>query len=69
MVAVDRRLEREGLRAALILQVHDELLLEVPEAECDAVARSVREEMEGAFLLEVPLRVDVASGRSWAAAH
>jgi DNA polymerase-1 len=69
MLAVARRLERQGLQAALILQVHDELLLEVPEKERDAVAQVVREEMEGAMDLKVPLRVDVAWGRSWADAH
>jgi DNA polymerase I len=69
MLAVARRLERNGLHAALLLQVHDELLLEVPENERDVVAQAVREEMEGAMSLKVPLRVDVAWGRSWADAH
>jgi len=69
MVAVERRLEREGLPAALILQVHDELLLETAENEYHAVAAAVREEMERAMPLDVPLRVEIASGRSWAEAH
>ena len=43
--------------------------LEVPAAECDAVARAVREEMEGVIPLAVPLRVDLAWGRNWAEAH
>jgi len=69
MVAVDRRLERERLHAALILQVHDELLLEVPEGEVDRVSAAVREEMEGVMALAVPLRIDLGVGRTWAAAH
>ncbi len=69
MVAVERRLARDGLRAAMILQVHDELLLEVAEGDREAVCAAVREEMEGVFPLAVPLRVDVGVGRNWAEAH
>jgi len=69
MVAVEHRLVREEHPAALILQVHDELLLEVAEGHQEAVARVVREEMESAMPLTVPLRVDVAWGQSWSEAH
>lgn len=69
MVAIDRRIRAEGVPAAMLLQVHDELVFEVPEAHCDAVAALVRQEMEGVYPLRVPLRVDIGSGRTWAAAH
>ncbi|HUG40247.1 MAG TPA: DNA polymerase I [Longimicrobiales bacterium] len=49
----------------MLLQVHDELLFEVPEAEMEAVTRLVREEMEGAFELAVPLKVETGVGRTW----
>jgi DNA polymerase-1 len=63
MIRIDDRLSRSGGR--LLLQVHDELLLEVPEAELGAVSISVREEMEEAIDLAVPLRVDMGSGKTW----
>jgi DNA polymerase-1 len=69
MVAVDRRLAQLRLRAALLLQVHDELLLEVHEADRQATGEVLREEMEGALPLSIPLRVDIGFGRSWAEAH
>jgi len=69
MVAIYRRLQRERLRTSMILQVHDELVFEVPEAECDAATTIAREEMEGAFPLRVPLRVELGWGRNWAEAH
>jgi DNA polymerase-1 len=52
-------------RGRMLLQVHDELLLEVREGAIDAVAAQVKEEMESAMSLDVPLKVDIASGRSW----
>ncbi len=69
MVAIDRRLREEGLRTEMILQVHDELLFEAPLDEADRVAALVREEMEGAYDLRVPLRVDVRRGENWAEVH
>jgi DNA polymerase-1 len=53
----------------MILQVHDELLLEVAEKDQERAAAMVREEMEGVMVLAVPLRVDVGVGRTWAEAH
>ena len=53
----------------MLLQVHDELVFEVPEAEATATAALVREVMEGAAQLSVPLAVEVGHGRSWAEAH
>jgi DNA polymerase-1 len=70
MVRVDRRLKAEGLQARLILQVHDELLAECPEAETARVKTILTEEMEGAFAEStVPLTAEAKAGKSWAEAH
>ena len=69
MVNIDRRLREEGLAAYMVLQVHDELVLEVPEAELDVVRDLVRWEMENAVPLDVPLKVDIGYGENWAVAH
>jgi DNA polymerase-1 len=69
MVAIDRRLAEERLRATMILQVHDELVFEVAEPEREHAADLIRAEMEGVYPLKVPLRVDVGWGRNWAEAH
>jgi DNA polymerase-1 len=68
MVAIHHRLRDEGRGARLVLQVHDELLLEVPETEVSAVRDLVRGEMEGAYPLDPPLAVDVGVGDDWAEA-
>ena len=68
MVAIHRRLRDEGRSARMVLQVHDELLLEVPETEITAVRDVVREEMCGAYPLDPPLAVDVGVGDDWAEA-
>ncbi len=65
MVAVRRRLRDEGRGARLVLQVHDELLLEVPEPEVSAVRDLLREEMCGAYPLDPPLAVDIGVGDDW----
>ncbi len=65
MVDVARELERRGLRARMILQVHDELVFDVPKDELREVADLVRETMESAEVLDVPLKVDVKAGRNW----
>ena len=67
MLEVDRRLV--GLKSRMLLQVHDELLFEVPDDEVATVEPLVREVMSNAASLRVPLLVDVGHGRSWAAAH
>lgn len=69
MVAIDRRLMREGLQAGMILQVHDELVFEVAAADRERVMEVVRDEMEGVFPLKVPLKVDLGWGSHWAEAH
>ncbi len=65
MIAVDRRLRTEHPAAALLLTVHDELVLEAPAAETEAVARLVEEEMTGVAKLAVPLVVDTGWGATW----
>ena len=65
MIRVSSRLEREGLQGKLILQVHDELIVECPPEERDQVARILQEEMEGAVSLSVPMVAEAASGRTW----
>ena len=66
LVRIDARLESEGLVARLVLQVHDEVLVERPLAEHDAVNAAVLEEMRGAAALSVPLEVNAAWGATWA---
>ena len=65
MVRVDERLKKEKLRARLILQVHDELIVESPESESAYVATLLQEEMENAVKLNVPLTANAAIGRTW----
>jgi DNA polymerase-1 len=65
MVRIHDRLREEGRSARLVLQVHDELLLEVPDAELSAVRELVREEMCGAYELDPPLAVDIGTGDDW----
>jgi DNA polymerase-1 len=69
MLAVRRRLAAEKMTAKMILQVHDELIFEVAEAEVEAVRTIVVEEMERVVSLAVPLRVDVGVGKNWRQAH
>jgi len=67
MIHVDDRVRRAGLRARLLLSVHDELLFEVPRDEVERLAPIVRETMEGALPLDVPLTVDIKVGDNWEA--
>ncbi len=66
MIRTHDRLRAEGRRASLVLQVHDELLLEVPETEVSGVRELVRSEMVGAYPLDPPLAVEVGVGDNWA---
>jgi DNA polymerase-1 len=66
MIQMDRRLAESGLPARMILQVHDELLFELPESHVPALTQLAREVMEGAYRLAVPLKVDIAAGPTWA---
>ena len=65
MIRVWERLEREGMRSRLILQVHDELLVEAPEEEAQRAAQLLKEEMEHAIQLKVPLEADTNIGENW----
>ena len=67
MIAVDRALREEGFRAKLILQVHDELIVEAPEEEAERVRELLRRCMEGVMKLSVPLRTDISIGGDWRA--
>ena len=69
MVRIAKRMAEERLRSKMILQVHDELVFEVPNDEIDVMTKLVRQEMEGAIELRVPVKVDVSVGEDWLAAH
>jgi DNA polymerase-1 len=69
MIQVQQSLEDRGLRSRLVLQVHDELVLEVPEAEIEALRALLPEKMENVAQLSVPLIVDVGVGDNWDEAH
>jgi DNA polymerase-1 len=65
MISLDRKLAERGLKTRMVLQVHDELLFEVPADECAEVEELVRAEMEGVVRLKVPLVVDISIGSNW----
>ncbi len=65
MIAIDRKLLERRFRTRMVLQVHDELLFEVPAGETDEVENLVRAEMEGVVKLTVPLIADLGIGSNW----
>jgi DNA polymerase-1 len=69
MINVSKRLREQCLRTRMVLQIHDELLFEVPEEELLAARNLITYEMEHALKLSVPLKVDTGTGKSWAKAH
>ena len=69
MIRVHDRLKAEGLEGKLVLQVHDELIVECPESEADAICKLVEEEMEGVAALSIPLLAETHAGKTWAEAH
>lgn len=69
MINIFRRLKERGLRTKMILQVHDELIFEVPKDELEDVKSLVKSEMEGAIKLDVPIKVDIGVGPNWLEAH
>jgi DNA polymerase-1 len=68
MVNLDAELERRALRSRMVLTVHDEVVLEVPLPEHDEAVTVVREVMESVWALDVPLKVEIGTGATWAAA-
>ena len=69
MVRIAQRLEREHLSTRMLLQVHDELLFDVPKPELEVVTPLIREEMQQAYELSVPLIVEIGTGNNWLEAH
>ena len=69
MIRIHDRLQREGLKSPMILQVHDELVFDAYTSEVDALRELVKAEMESAFVLKVPLVADTGVGRTWLKAH
>jgi DNA polymerase-1 len=69
MISVDDWLQNSGLRSVMIMQVHDELVLEVPMDELQIVSEGLKQRMESAASLKVPLLVDVGVGDNWDQAH
>ena len=68
MLAVDRELKKGNFKSRMVLQVHDELILEVVDSEVDVITELLRREMENAAEMKVPLKVDIKYGRNWAEA-
>ena len=66
MIGVHKRLRREKWRSRLLLQIHDELILESPPEELERLEEMIREEMAKVLELRVPLKVDVKTGKNWA---
>jgi DNA polymerase I len=66
MIIIDREMKEQGLKAKMLLQVHDELVFEAPEEEVDSLKKLVKEHMESAVELRVPLLVQISTGRNWA---
>ena len=69
MISVDKEIVSRGLKSRILLQVHDELIFEVPEDEQAEMEELVREKMEGAVKLDVPLRASLEFGQSWGDMH
>ncbi len=65
MIKIDERLRTEGLKTEMILQIHDELIFEVPLGEVQIIEALVKEDMEGVISLKVPVKVNVTSSRNW----
>ncbi|MBI4378415.1 MAG: DNA polymerase I [Nitrospinae bacterium] len=69
MINIHQRIKGEKLRAKMIIQIHDELVFEIPEGEIELVKKLVREEMEGVMNLSIPIVVGINTGRNWNEAH
>ena len=69
MIAIQKQLQNENWKSKMLLQVHDELVFDVPKTEVEALKSMVKTEMENAFNLDVPLVVDIGIGTNWLEAH
>jgi len=69
MIKISERFHKEHLQTKMLLQVHDELVFEVPQNELDIATNLVKDEMEGVYPLKIPLRVDIYWGKNWDEAH
>jgi len=69
MLRIQAAIEREGWATRMIMQVHDELVFDVPSSELDTVIPVIQREMEEAANLDVPLGVEVNTGKDWLEAH
>ena len=69
MITIHNRLKKDGFRSRMLLQVHDELVFEVPEEELESIMPMVKQEMEEVYSLDVPLKVDINMGKNWDEAH
>ena len=69
MINIHERIKRESSLTKMIMQVHDELVFEVPEKDVEKVKNMVKEEMEGVYPMRVPLKVDISVGKNWDEAH
>ena len=65
MIKLDKKIKEKKLAAKIILQIHDELLIEAPEDEVAEMSQLIKQEMERAMVLDVPMKVDVEVGKSW----
>jgi DNA polymerase-1 len=69
MIRIHEKLKSKGLASKMILQVHDELVFEIPDREIEIMKQFVQEEMEGVVKLSVPILVDLGVGKNWDEAH
>ena len=69
MIQIDKKIYKEKLQSRMILQVHDELVFDVPKEEKDVLSKIVKIEMENALEIKVPLVVDLEIGKNWLEAH
>ena len=69
MVIIDGELDKRRMRSRMLIQVHDELVFETPEEEKEELGRLVKEKMENAIVFDVPIRVNVSTGKNWEEAH
>jgi len=65
MIRIDRLIEHEGLPAKMLLQIHDELIFEIAEDECEEAAGIIKDEMENVLSLRLPLKVKITMGKNW----